>query len=242
MIGLVVAAGAAYYMVKNETVEYQTSARLLVTSNEGPYIRTSLKLVEELPSDAGDTTPPRTVTRVVDPDVRTLVQAANLYPLLIESDAVAQLRTEMFGDLPGSVTAKAIGATVTVNRFEPGEIPVIEIIGTAPRPRQAIDVTQATAEAFMSWIAQEQDRAGIEENERILIEELRVPTSAGSSGDKSLALPALVGVAVAIVFGGLAVLLDRIVPRRRSRRGPPEPVLAERIDADEEPIEELTAH
>lgn len=240
-IGLVAAAAAAYFMIKNEAVEYQASARLLVTSVEGPYFRTSIRREEELPSGS-ETSAPNTVTRLSAPDVRTLVQAANLYPLLVESDEVARLRAEMFGELPGTVTARAIGATVTLNRFEPGEVPVITVSGVASRPRQAIELTQSTVEAFESWIAQEQDRAGIPEDERILIQELQVPTRAAETGGESMALPVLVAVAVAVAFGALAILLDRIFPRRRTGRGQPEPIIAERIEADEEPIEELTAH
>ena len=85
-------------------------ARLFVTSGEAPYLRTSVPRYTDVPIGTGGTqTTERPLTQVHDaPDTRTLVAAANVYPLLIESDDVARLRTELFGELPGEVTAQAI--------------------------------------------------------------------------------------------------------------------------------------
>jgi capsular polysaccharide biosynthesis protein len=224
VIGALAGAAAGYFIAKRENPTYQASATILITSSEGPYFRTSIARADEVPANptAGDTT----LLRVSEPDTRTLVAAANLYPLLIESDAVSQVRKEMFGPLRGEVTARAIGSTVTVNRFEPGEIPVVEISSTAARPRDAVELTRATTTAFVSWIQREQDTAGIAADSRILIQQLTVPERATAADGGSLALPVLGGAAIFIASIGLVILLDRIVPRRRATwraAVPPEP-------------------
>lgn len=219
VIGLVAAVAAAYKVVTNNEVFYESSTRLLVTSNEDPYLRRAIRRVVEVP--ASDASPPTTFSYLVEPDVQTLVRAANLYPLLVESDEVAQVRRDLFGDLPGTVSAQAIGSTVTLNRFEPGDFPVIEIVGIASRPGQAVELTRATADAFEAWITKTQEGSGVGEDDRVLIQELQVPTSATSIGEVSRVIPAVVGVAIAIAFGVLAILLDRLAPGKRVEPGRP---------------------
>jgi hypothetical protein len=57
----------------------------------------------------------------------------------------------------------------------------------------------------------EQVRTGVQPRERILIQEIRVPTSAVSSGRPSFAIPVLAALAVLAGFGMLALVLDRVL-------------------------------
>ena len=107
-----VAAIAAVYRIdffsvppsleKRAQVTYTASARLLVTSSEAPYFRTTV--TRELSTDEGASTQEYAGA----PDIGTLISTANLYPILIESDEVQQLRQEMAGPLPGAITTRAI--------------------------------------------------------------------------------------------------------------------------------------
>ena len=95
------------------------------------------KLVEAPASGEGDE--PGEILVNAAPDTNTLINAANLYPLLIESDQVAEVRREPVGPIPGFVTAQAVFAINTPGRFEPSRVPVIQILANADTPEALVD-------------------------------------------------------------------------------------------------------
>lgn len=226
-----IAAMAAVYRIdffsvppsleKRAQITYTSSARLLVTSAEAPYIRTTV--TRELSEGDGS----QEFTSA--PDIATLISAANLYPILIASDQVRELREEMFGVLPGSVSTRAIYELNTPSRFELSQVPVIEIFGSSNTYAGAVDLTQATVNAFLRYVDQTQDEAGLRRQERILLQEIERPEDAVASGGSSLSLPLMLFVVIAAAFFALAILLDRLVPaglgfpgRSRPAARPPE--------------------
>jgi hypothetical protein len=213
LVGLLGAAGVGVVAVyaKQEPLTYVASARVLVTSPGAPYYRTSVTTVTQRGATG---TPDSTILDTNPPDVRTLVQAANLYPILIESDLVTGEREDLFGDLPGAVDARAVFSVETANRFEQSSIPVIEISATASRNADARAMADATVTAFTSWIGKQQAQAGVKEDERVLIAPLSEARIAAVVGGPVYGIPVLLGIAVFLGFCGLAVLLDSL-----SRRG-----------------------
>ena len=204
-------------LVERDQPVYTAQARLFVTSGEAPYLRTSVPRFREVPIGGGTEA---TFTRVSDPpDVSTLVEAANLYPLLIESDDVARLRAEEYADAnpPGVVTAKAIFATATANRFQSSDIPVIELFATSASPDDAVQLAASTSKAFREWIVRQQVAAGIDPKERILIQELEAPRGAIALGGTEMGLPVLTMFAILLAFGAAAIMLDRTYPRPPSQ-------------------------
>jgi hypothetical protein len=223
-IGALVAAAIAFFMVysfddgklaKREQPVYTAVARLFVTSGEAPYLRTTVPRYTDVPiGTAGTQTTSRPLSQVLDaPDTKTLVAATNVYPLLIESDDVSRLRTRLYGDLPGEITAQAIFSGATATRYQPSEIPVIELFATADRPGDAIALANATSKTFRQWMSREQNKAGIDEKQRILIQELEAPTDAVPTGGGGIALPVLALIAILTAFGAGAIMLDRLYPR-----------------------------
>lgn len=204
-------------LTAREQPVYTAEARLFVTSGQAPYLRTSVTRVEQVPIGAGEGAGAEaTFSRITDPpDVKTLVDAANVYPLLIVSDEVSQLREKLFGPLPGEVAAQTIFASATANRYQPSQIPVIELFGTAGSPEEARALAGATSEAFQRWIIREQNRAGIEPGQRILIQELAAPGPAFATGGAGIGLPVLALLAIITAFGAVAIMLDRMYPRPR---------------------------
>ena len=202
-------------LAKREQPVYTAVARLFVTSGEAPYLRTSVPRFTDVPIGTSETqTTTRPLTQVLDaPDTRTLVAATNVYPLLIESDDVARLREELYGNLPGQVTAQAIFSGATATRYQPSEIPVIELFATAGDPDDAIALAAATSKSFRTWMTREQNRAGIDVKQRILIQELEAPTDAVPSGGGGIGLPFLAMLAILTAFGAGAIMLDRVYPR-----------------------------
>ena len=96
-------AGVAVVINERDQRTYVASTRLLVTSSEAPYYRIGTTDFVEAPQPAateGDDAPTRSAPVLVTdtPDTDTLIQAANLYPLLIESDQVdADARADVRG-------------------------------------------------------------------------------------------------------------------------------------------------
>jgi RNA polymerase subunit RPABC4/transcription elongation factor Spt4 len=191
---------------KRAQITYTSSARLLVTSAEAPYYRTTV--TREI-SGEGDAT---TQEFAGAPDIGTLISAANLYPILIESDEVQELRQEMSGPLPGSVTTRAIYEVNSPSRFELSQVPVVEVFGFADTYAGAVEITQATVDAFMVYVDRTQDEAGLRRQERIFLEMIQRPEDAIASGGSSLSLPLMLFVVIAAAFFALAILLDRLFP------------------------------
>jgi hypothetical protein len=203
---------------KRAQVTYTASARLLVTSSDAPYFRrtvyTRVTNADGSLGEPGFATGP--------PDLGTLISNANLYPLLIESDEVQALRQKMHGLIPGSITAHAIYAVASPNRFELSEVPVIEVFAFSGSYSAAVDLAQSTVEAFTAYVEREQDQADLAPEERILIRELERPNAAVASQDSSRTLPLMLFVAILAAFVALAVVLNRIYPSelpRLHRRG-----------------------
>jgi hypothetical protein len=211
-IGIVVAIGAGIAAVsaEREPYTYTATAQIFLTSADGPYFRTGIttEQLRELPNGEDQ--------RVVDtnpPDTDTLVQAANLYPLLIESDDVAMAREQQFGRVPGSVEARAIFSVETASRYRETSVPVIEINGTSGSPENAVKLANDTVQAFGAWITARQDEAGVKESQRIMIEPLTSAQVTATTGGPSYAIPILIAAAVFIAFCGLAVMLDSLARR-----------------------------
>jgi hypothetical protein len=190
---------------KKAQLTYTASSRLLVTSDEAPYLRHS---ITRDVAGADGTTQEYTSA----PDIGTLISAANLYPILIESDEVQELREEMAGPLPGSVSTRAIYEVNSPSRFELSQVPVVEVFGSAGTSADAVAITQATVDAFRAYVHQTQNAAGLRRQERILIQEIQQPAGATATGGTSASLPLMLFVLIAAAFFALAILLDRLFP------------------------------
>jgi hypothetical protein len=216
-LGVVTGLFVAVLMVSGEKPVYTAPARIFVTSAEGQYVRLSVpRPVETSDSQfSGAGTGGRPLVINEPPNYQPLLAAANLYPLLIESDDVAELREKMFGQLPGTVLATAYTSVSTPTRFTPAQLPIIDILATSSTAPEAVRLAQATADTFKQWIRQAQVRAGIAPKERILIEPLRAPRQAFPSGGPSYGVPILAALALAAAFAVIAVVLDQLFPRGR---------------------------
>ncbi len=231
-IGIFAGVAVAVVMVYNvpefttrEQPEYTATSRLFVTSAQGQYLRLSVpRTVDAGTADGtqGTTGGGGPVVLNVPPDYEPLLQAANVYPTLIESDEVAELRTKLYGELPGTVSANAYSAVSTPQRFAPAQIPVIDIFATADTGPNAITLADKTAEAFKKYIVQQQDRARLSLAERIQIQSLRAPRDVYVIGGVSYGIPTLIMLAVIAAFCMLAVVLDQIFPLR-TRAASPQP-------------------
>jgi hypothetical protein len=224
-VGVVVGVALAVVMVYNvpeftsrEQPEYTATARLFVTSSEGQYLRLSVPRSVDTGSTEGNqgTNGAGGGPAVLNmpPDYEPLLAAANMYPVLIESDEVSNLRTSMFGELEGTVSANAYSAVSTPQRYSPAQIPVIDIFATSATGAGAITLADKTAAAFKRFILNEQNRAKLSPAERIQIQSLRAPRDVYVVGGASYGIPMLIALAVIAAFCMLAVVLDQLFPLR----------------------------
>jgi hypothetical protein len=201
-----------------ETVSYVTRTQLLVDSPSRPFFRTETKLLgrsAETGTSASGTAAQS--SSVESSGTQPLVSSANLFPLLIESDEVVALRRRL-GGVVGTVQATALYSREGVNSFRPSVLPVIQITAFAPDAKSAVQLGPATAQAFEIWLAQEQSRAGVPKGERIVVQQLRRPTSAERVGGPAYGLPLLAGLAILGSFIGLALGTDRARLEVRNER------------------------
>jgi hypothetical protein len=224
-----VAAVAARYSIgvfppsltDKTAISYTATSRLLVSSANNPEIRSQTSFPVRDRTVSGERASSSQPPIVQFNDINTVVRNANLYPLLIESDEVADFRRERYGELPGSVTALGEYATAVGNRVELSEIPVIRLTAVSDSDDGAIELADKTAKAFIGWLSSEQDRTGVRTQDRMVVEQLNVPLAAAASQGSSNAMPILVFLMVFGAFCVLAVLLDRLVephPERARER------------------------
>jgi hypothetical protein len=219
VMGLVVGVLAAGALLSRQPPTiYTATDTVLVSSPNAPYLRTAQMqttptAVKSTPAKKGKTAAkPGTSTTIVPPDTQVLVNAANLYPMLIQSDEIRKLRVKRYGLTPGRVTSSALASsTNTYGVYHPSPLPLITIMTTSRKSANASKLATDTVAAFQIWIKRRQRASNIPASQRITIEQLRVRVK--SSGSSTLGLPLFAGVLVLLAFSGFAVLLDRARPR-----------------------------
>jgi hypothetical protein len=134
VIGLLVGIVAAAALVSRQPATiYTASDTVLVSSPSLPYLRTAQMQTTQVPAKGSTVkgkkkVPATTSTTVVPPDTQVLVNAANLYPALIQSDEIRKLRVKLYGAVPGRVTASALASsTNTYGVYHPSPLPLITV-------------------------------------------------------------------------------------------------------------------
>ena len=119
-------AAVLVYSLESEA-KHTATTRVFVSSPSAPYLRTqqTQALAPRVRTVRNATGGTRTVQQPPSasseaPDTQTLVNAANLYPLLIESDRIKAIREAQAGKIPGTVKANALNSsTNTFGVFRP---------------------------------------------------------------------------------------------------------------------------
>ena len=219
-----IAAGAFVavfvYSLQSEA-KHTATTRVLVNSASAPYLRTQqtqaqaprVRTVRKARGGTRTVQQPSSASTAA-PDTEALVNAANLYPLLIESDRIKTIREAQAGTIPGSVTANALNSsTNTFGVYKPSSLPVVEVKATSRTAANASLLATATVAAFQTWIREQQRGAGIPSAQRITVQQLQTPALT-TTGGPSWGLPLFVGALVAFGFCGLAVIADNARPSR----------------------------
>jgi capsular polysaccharide biosynthesis protein len=206
LAGLVVGAAAAVVVYHQEAKpKYTASTNLFVNSASSPYLRTE-------PPQESKAQAPRSSSAKSAPDTQTLVNAANTYPLLIESDQIAQERQAHYGVIQGTVTANALNATTnSYGVFRPSPLPVIQVKATSKQPGNAEKLADATVSAFQLWMRDQQRSHAIPSSQRISVQQLQSPVVT-TTGGRSKGLPVFIGALILLALCGLAIVIDNQRP------------------------------
>ena len=197
-----VGAGMPPTLESRAVTTFAGSMLLMLNSPSNPYVRTGYDTPDSSGASSKD-----------GRDVGALLQAANTLPFLIHSDQVTRIRREMYGQLPGSVTATALFARDTPRGLRPSTIPVIQISTVAQRPRQAIRLARATTHAFTKWLVGRQNAARVPRQQRILVQVIQRAQVAPVTNAPSKGLAFLVFAAVLAGFAVLTQMLERARPQ-----------------------------
>jgi hypothetical protein len=206
---------------------YVASAQLFVDGPNSPFLRTSV--TEQTPSQVGGTL--HLVPSTSSPDTSVLLAASNLFPVIIQSDQVTQLRERTYGRVEGSVVAQAAFATATpYGAYKLSPIPIIDVRAYSLHGHDARRLAQDTVNAFQLWLAGKQSRSKIPDGQRVIVRQIQTPENSKKIDNSSFTAPAGVAILVIALAFGLILLLDR-------RRSPadsdpdPDPAVGERVPA-----------
>jgi hypothetical protein len=208
--------------------QYVATSQIFVNAPSGPFLRTTdIVVTRQNPrtrvvrTPRGTGTGPTTSVRTVPsppsvvseaPNTDTLVNAANLYPLLIESDEVAAIKP-----VPPNCKIESTGVFASTNTFgvfKASPVPVVSVRATCDVKANAIPAATDRVDGFKTWVVTEQNRQKIPLKQRLLVQKLTTPTEARTINGPSAGLPVFVGLCVFLLFCGIAILLDRPRPEK----------------------------
>lgn len=209
---------------------YSASTQLLITSKRDPNLSAANVNARVIP--LGTVTPATGATSTstgtaatqaytydssggADGDLQRLDEIANNLPPRVTSDPVLKLRNKLFGRINGTVTAANPYAFSGAGGFRSGPLPYIRISGTAGSPQDAKDITNQTAVAFKQWFEARQVANHIPVNSRVVVEQVNSADRATAGGGTKPLLGVAAALLVLLGASGLALALDRLIPRKR---------------------------
>jgi hypothetical protein len=140
-------------------------------------------------------------------DPSRFIELANLYAQLATSDPVERL-VRQGGPLHGTVQA-----TPTVTSNGAAALPLLSINGIATTPRGAIRLASRAVQAFVAYLQVQQERAGVPEKQRVLLQVVDQPQRAELLRGRPKTLSIVVFMAVFLTAIGIAMLLENLRPR-----------------------------
>ena len=205
---------------------YNASTQLLVTSRRDPNLSSTnvnARIVKLPDATTTSTTGAQTGSTAsstydsgsgADGDLQRLDEIANNLPPRVTSDPVVKLRNQMFGRINGTVNAVNPYAFSGAGGFRSGPLPYIQINGTAGSPQDAVAITNQTAVAFKAWFEARQVSNHIPVANRVVVEQVNSADHAAATGGAKPLLGVAAALFVLLGASGLALALDRLIPRR----------------------------
>jgi len=216
LVGWVIACLAAFLAIVKidgdgltyrQSETYSAQEDIYVTERGFPEGRTTIPGVDDTSGESSG--------EFASPD--RLGGLATVYVELVDSDAVHELMLED-GPLAGEVIVDQF--TFDSGR---GALPALRITAFADSAAGAFERARRQSAAFREYIADQQERVGIPEGQRVVLTVLRQADSAEVVEGRSLTNAVVVFVGILAVFVGLAFVLHNLRTGRRRRDGEPWP-------------------
>lgn len=238
VLGLVLAvalAGLSVVRVSGEGIAYRdavlwsSSTRIGVTQQGFPWGR--LLAQEQTPGEAAQN------LGIPQADPNRLNTLAVLYAELATSDPVRDLlevegAIPLCDQVPGGATGS--GSTdrcgkIVANPVVVGDnrvaLPLVDLMAIAPSPAAALDLAQKSADAFRTFIREQQKANDVPSSDRVVVQQLVRPNPPKVFQPRSKTLPIVVFLAVMFATVGIAFLLENVRPRGRQSAEPADPAL-----------------
>lgn len=179
---------------------WSSSTRLLVTQQGFPWGRLLAQdpsLSEEAAKSLG--------IPLADPN--RLNNLTILYAELATSDPVLRLMRRA-GPIRGKILVTPV--VVQDGRYT---LPLIDIVAIATSPRGAMKLAIRSANAFQTYLTQQQRVNNIPDADRVVVQQVLRPRGAKIFQPRSKTMPIVVFLAVMFATVGLAFLLENLRPR-----------------------------
>ena len=147
--------------------------------------------------------------------VGRLTSLASFYAQLASSDAV-KARLHLPAGEAGGVSAKPV---VDLTTGYGVALPMIEIVGFSTSSKGAVDIATGATQAFISYVAQRQQAAGISPRDRVVLQVMNPPQFGAVVAPRKKTLPIMIFMLVMSATIGLAFMLENLRPSVRVVRG-----------------------
>jgi hypothetical protein len=188
--------------------EYLSYSQVFVTQRGFPWGR--LGVTDQ--SVTGATLPSGQSSQVADPG--RLTSLAVVYSELVTSDAV---RREMHKFKPpvGKLEAAPV---LDVTGHDP--LPIVSIAGFSDTPQRAMKLAGSAAQGLVDYVAKQQRQNGIPVKDRVDLSIVVKADHAQLEQGRSIAMPAIVFLAVLGAAAALALVLENARPRSAEEAAP----------------------
>jgi len=194
---------------QREPVKYESAVRLFITQPGFPWGRIVV-FEEQDAASGGEPVQRDDRPRFGDPD--RFADLAILYSHLAESDAVRRLM-ERDGPVEGEIMGEPIAS-------DDGDgLPLVGITAMAASPEGAVTLAQRQIAAFSTFIAAEQRRNEIPDDDRVIIEQVDQPRAAELEVPRKKTEPIAIFMAVMIATLGSAFVLENLRSGTKTPRG-----------------------
>jgi hypothetical protein len=129
---------------------------------------------------------------------------------LANSDQVQRLMARN-----GKVNGTAIATPVTPQDAPTGSLPFVQVSGVAASPRDAERTARQATTALLTFMKEQQDRAQIPVNKRVVLNVLQEPRAATLLKGHSKTRPVFIFIAAMCAVIGLVFVLENLRPRLR---------------------------
>jgi hypothetical protein len=184
--------------------QYESDTTVFVTTHGFPWGALNLRAGTDANAPHGS----------VDSDV--LRNLASLYTQLALGGPIVHI-LEKEGPINGEIGATQLFAPDSTT------LPLIALSAVSTSPARAKGLAQRHLDALQSWLQRNQEEAGINSDNRVVLEPVNGPSKARLIQGRKKTMAVLIFLATSMAVVGLAFILENLRPRARAAASESEP-------------------